>query len=90
MNTNNNTILFLIGRILVGSFYLYTGLDNFIHLTEKIGYATFKGVPVPTLGVVVGRDLYYVANSQWERFGEDGHVANPAALLPPTVLRLRL
>jgi sugar lactone lactonase YvrE len=44
----------------------------------------------PTLGVVVGHDLYYVANSQWERFGEDGHVADPAALLPPTVLRLRL
>jgi sugar lactone lactonase YvrE len=44
----------------------------------------------PTLGVVVGRDLYYIANSQWERFGEDGHVADPAALLPPTVLRLRL
>ncbi|HEX3234566.1 MAG TPA: SMP-30/gluconolactonase/LRE family protein [Gemmatimonadales bacterium] len=44
----------------------------------------------PTLGVVVGHDLYYVANSQWERFGEDGHVADPAVLLPPTVLRLRL
>jgi sugar lactone lactonase YvrE len=44
----------------------------------------------PTLGVVVGHDLYYVANSQWERFGEDGDVADPAALLPPTVLRLRL
>ncbi len=44
----------------------------------------------PTLGVVVGHDLYYVANSQWERFGEDGHVADSGALLPPTVLRLRL
>jgi sugar lactone lactonase YvrE len=44
----------------------------------------------PTLGVVVDHDLYYVANSQWERFGEDGHIADPSALLPPTVLRLRL
>jgi sugar lactone lactonase YvrE len=44
----------------------------------------------PTLGVVVGHDLYYVANSQWERSGEDGHVTGPSPLLPPTVLRLRL
>ena len=44
----------------------------------------------PTLGVVVDHDLFYVANSQWERFGEDGHVADSSPLLPPTVLRLRL
>jgi sugar lactone lactonase YvrE len=44
----------------------------------------------PTLGVIVGHDLCYVANSQWERFGEDGHLADSTALLPPTVLRLRL
>jgi hypothetical protein len=44
----------------------------------------------PTLGVMVGRDLCYVANSQWERFGEDGRIADSSALLPPTVLRLRL
>jgi hypothetical protein len=44
----------------------------------------------PTLGVVVDHQLYYVANSQWERFGEDGHIAAPDALLRPTVLRLRL
>lgn len=44
----------------------------------------------PTLGVLVGRDLYYVANSQWERFGETGAVARPDELARPTVLRLRL
>ena len=44
----------------------------------------------PTLGVLVGRDLYYVANSQWERFGETGAVARPDELVPPAVLRLRL
>lgn len=44
----------------------------------------------PTLGVVVGRDLYYVANSQYERFGEGGTVAAPDSLAPPVVLRLRL
>ena len=44
----------------------------------------------PTLGVVVGRDLYYIANSQWEKFGETGTVARPDELLPPVILRLRL
>jgi sugar lactone lactonase YvrE len=44
----------------------------------------------PTLGVVVGRDLYYVANSQYERFGQDGRVTQPDSLDAPVVLRLRL
>lgn len=44
----------------------------------------------PTLGVVVGRTLYYVANSQWERFGEDGTIEAPAELEAPLVLRLPL
>jgi sugar lactone lactonase YvrE len=44
----------------------------------------------PTLGVVVGRALYYMANSQWERFGDDGTIAAPAALEAPLVLRLPL
>ena len=44
----------------------------------------------PTLGVVVGKDLYYVANSQYQRFGEDGEIAQPDSLKAPVVLRLRL
>ena len=36
----------------------------------------------PTLGVLVGDALYYVANSQWERFGEDGRIAEPDELQP--------
>jgi sugar lactone lactonase YvrE len=44
----------------------------------------------PTLGVLVADELYYVANSQWERFGEDGRVAQPDSLRPTVVLRLRL
>jgi sugar lactone lactonase YvrE len=44
----------------------------------------------PTLGVVVGRALYYVANSQWERFREDGTIEAPGELRTPLVLRLPL
>ena len=44
----------------------------------------------PTLGVLVGGELYYIANAQWERFGEDGRVTKPDSLARPVVLRLRL
>lgn len=44
----------------------------------------------PTLGVVVGGELFYVANSQWEQFRDDGGIEAPAELQRPLVLRLRL
>jgi hypothetical protein len=44
----------------------------------------------PTLGVLVDGELYYIANAQWERFGEDGRIAKPEALKTPVVLRLAL
>ena len=44
----------------------------------------------PTLGVLVGGELYYIANSQWERFGENGGAADSTALVRPVVLRLPL
>ncbi len=40
----------------------------------------------PTLGVIVGRDLYYVSNSHWPRFGDDG-AAPPAADLDHPAIR---
>jgi sugar lactone lactonase YvrE len=44
----------------------------------------------PTLGVLVEGDLFYIANAQWERFGQDGQIAKPGSLRSPAVLRLRL
>jgi sugar lactone lactonase YvrE len=44
----------------------------------------------PTLGVLVQGDLFYIANSQWERFGADGRMSDPAVLERPVVLRLPL
>lgn len=43
----------------------------------------------PTLGVVVGSDLYYIANSQYAAFGEDGQ-PRTERLKDPVVLRLRV
>ena len=44
----------------------------------------------PTLGVLVNGELFYIANSQWERFGADGRIPDPAVLERPVVLRLPL
>jgi hypothetical protein len=44
----------------------------------------------PTLGVLVNGELFYIANSQWERFGQDGRIPDPGSLERPVVLRLPL
>jgi sugar lactone lactonase YvrE len=44
----------------------------------------------PTLGVVAGDDFYYVANSQWEKRGEDGTPREGVTLRPTVILRLSL
>jgi hypothetical protein len=41
----------------------------------------------PTLGVMVGPDFHFVANSQWEAVGEQGQV-DEARLRPAVVLRV--
>lgn len=44
----------------------------------------------PTLGVVVGDDFYYIANSHWEKYTDAGVLRDGAALRAPVILRLRL
>lgn len=43
----------------------------------------------PTLGVMVGKDFYYIANSQWALTKEDGTLADDK-LKEPVILRLKL
>jgi len=42
----------------------------------------------PTQIAVAGGELYLVANSQWNKYGEDGSPIDPGALQPPVVLRV--
>ena len=44
----------------------------------------------PTLGVLVGQDFYFIANSQWEMVNEKGETPEPEKWREPVVLRLRL
>ena len=47
------TVAFLIGRILVGGFFLVTGSNHFVRLKTVVSYARMKGVPAPALAVVI-------------------------------------
>src|SRR5581483_1526914 len=45
------TIAFLIGRIIVGLYYISSGLRHFTSMKMYVGYAGSKGVPAPQLAV---------------------------------------
>jgi putative oxidoreductase len=44
-------IAFLLGRVVFGGFFLYNGINHFIHRKSLSQYAQAKGVPVPELAV---------------------------------------
>jgi uncharacterized membrane protein YphA (DoxX/SURF4 family) len=45
-------ILFLIGRIIVGGYFLMAGFNHFMNATMMAGYAQSKGTPAPKLAVM--------------------------------------
>lgn len=47
------TVAFLVGRVLVGGFFLVTGSNHFVRLKTVASYARIKGVPAPAFAVVV-------------------------------------
>lgn len=46
-------ILFLVGRIIFGGYFIFNGLNHFRNLSMLSGYAQSKGTPAPSLAVVV-------------------------------------
>lgn len=51
---------FFAGRLIVGGFYLYAGIDNLLFINEKIGYAAYKGVPFPLLSIILAASLLLI------------------------------
>ena len=45
-------ILFLIGRIIVGGYFLMAGFNHFMNTSMMAGYAQSKGTPAPKLAVM--------------------------------------
>jgi putative oxidoreductase len=46
-----HNIAFLVGRVIVGGFFLMNGFNHFAQLNIMAGYAKSKGVPAPELAV---------------------------------------
>jgi putative oxidoreductase len=46
-------ILFLIGRIILGLYYISSGLNHFTQLKQMAQWTASKGVPFPELAVIV-------------------------------------
>lgn len=44
-------ILFLVGRVLYGGFFVMSGMKHFTQMPMMAGYAQSKGVPAPKLAV---------------------------------------
>ena len=55
----------------------------------RVLQANLEGYDEPTLGVIRGDELFYVANSHWNRF-EQGRLPTADQLSPPLILRVRL
>lgn len=48
---NIYVIAFLIGRILIGGFFIFAGFNHFAQLKMMAGYAKMKGAPAPEAAV---------------------------------------
>ena len=49
--SNIHEIAFLIGRVIVGGFFIMNGFNHFAQLNMLTGYAKSKGIPAPALAV---------------------------------------
>jgi putative oxidoreductase len=47
------TYLFLLGRIILGGYFIMNGYKHFKHLQGNVGYAQSKGVPMPKESVML-------------------------------------
>lgn len=54
------TIAFLIGRIILGVYYLFNASNHFFQLNTMAAYAQSKGVPAPKLAVLVSGVLLLI------------------------------
>ncbi len=54
-------IAFFVGRIIVGIYYLYNGINHFIKFGAMTEYAKYKGVPLAEVAVAVSGLLLLAA-----------------------------
>lgn len=56
----------------------------------RVLLANHEDLDEPTLGVVVDKNFYFIANSQWGRFDKDHRLPPPEKLRRPMILRVPL
>jgi putative oxidoreductase len=54
-------LFYLIGRLIVGAYYIYNGVQHFIKLSGMAQYAKLKGVPLPEIAIPLAGALLVVA-----------------------------
>ena len=52
---------FLVGRVIVGLYYLFSAFHHFSDLQSMSGYAASRGIPMPTLAVLLSGALLAIA-----------------------------
>ena len=46
-------VLFLIGRIIFGGYFIYNAFNHFTHVKMMSGYAATKSVPMPSVSIII-------------------------------------
>ncbi len=52
---------FLMGRIIVGAYFLYNGVNHFMNRAKFVGLTAAKGVPFPEIAIPISGALLLVA-----------------------------
>ncbi len=53
-------IIFIIGRVLLGGYFIYSGFGHFKNHKNLTGYAKMKGVPMASVGVIITGILMFL------------------------------
>lgn len=79
---------FLLGRLIVGAYYIYNGLNHFISLRPMTDYAKVKGVPMPQVAVIGAGFLLLIGGTAilLGRFPEIGVSALILFFIPVSVM----
>jgi len=79
---------FLIGRVLAGGYFIYSGVKHFVDLPAMSEFAAHKGIPFPTASVVTAGVLLLIGGVSF-LFGlvpKLGIIALTLFLVPVTLL----
>jgi len=79
---------FLLGRVLAGGYFIYSGVKHFVDLPAMSGYVAHKGIPMPAAAVIVAGVLLLIGGVSL-LFGlvpKVGIVALTLFLVPVTLL----